>query len=62
MTKEEILELADNSVTNANLIREIALMGLSLPKEEAEQMYKKIKKEFESAGLYPHIIKKTNII
>jgi len=57
---EEVLNLPNNSVTDAYTLRQIGLatteQGL-LTKEQCNVMYKKIQKGFEYGALYPHVMK-----
>ncbi len=51
---KEILLLPDNSITDSETIRQIALYSI---KNNDISLNYKIKKEFEFCGLYPHIMK-----
>lgn len=48
----EIFKLEDNSITDAETIRQIALWGITY---NDNSLANKIKKEFQFAGLYPHV-------
>lgn len=48
---EDILLLSDNSITDPETIRQIALYGI---KYNDNSLNVKIKKEFEYCGLYPY--------
>jgi len=50
---DDILCLADNSITDYETIRQISLLGYS-------PLYSKINKEFVYCGLYPHVMKSFN--
>lgn len=50
----EIFKLEDNSITDAETIRQIALWSI---KFNDNSLNCKVKKELEFAGLYPHILK-----
>jgi len=50
----ELLQAEDNSVTDAETIRQIALLG-------DNRLFSKIKRGYEVAGLYPHIVTSYNI-
>ena len=54
---EKIALMPDDSVTDAETIRQIALHAIQTNDNE---LVCKIKKGFEVAGLYPHIIKSYN--
>lgn len=54
----EILSMPDNSITDPETIRQIALYSI---KYNTNTLNNKIKKEFEYCGLYPHLIKTYNI-
>lgn len=56
---EEIKNLPDNSITDPETIRQISLWGI---KNNSDELYCKIKKGFEFAGLYPNIMKPYNIL
>ncbi len=51
---EVIRSLPDNSIMDTDLILQISLYGI---KYNDNSLYIKIKKEFQFAGLYPHIMK-----
>ncbi len=55
---EEIISLPDNSITEAETIRQIALYGIQTGDSS---LYAKVKKGYEVAGLYPHVIQSYNI-
>lgn len=55
---KEILLLPDNSITDGETIRQIALYSI---KTLDSSLNKKIKKGFEFAGLYPHVMNINNI-
>jgi hypothetical protein len=50
----EILSMPDNSITDSETIRQIALYSI---KYNTNSLNNKVKKEFQVYGLYPHIIK-----
>lgn len=54
----ELRKVPDNSITDAETIRQIALYSI---RENDDSLISKIKKEFEICGLYPHVIKSYNI-
>lgn len=56
---KEILLLPDNSITDGETIHQIALYSI---KTLDSSLNKKIKSGFEFAGLYPHVMKFTDII
>lgn len=56
---DKIRVLPDNSVTDVETIRQIALWAI---KENDNSLNCKIKKEFYFAGLYPHVMKVHNIL
>lgn len=54
MNKEEIREQADGSITDPEIIRQIAILG-------DIDLYDKVRPGFEYAGLYPHVMIPHNI-
>jgi hypothetical protein len=50
---EEILKMPDNSIVDRETIRQIALYGI---KTNDSSLDCKIKREFQFAGLYPHVM------
>lgn len=62
---EETLKLDDNSITDAETIRQIGLITtnfkLKISDDERYQLARKVKKEFQVFGLYPHVMKKFDI-
>jgi hypothetical protein len=56
---DEIRNLPDNSITDPETIRQIALYGI---KYNDNSLDHKIKKGFEFCGLYPHVMKTFNIM
>lgn len=50
----ECKKLPDNSITDSDTIREIAIYGIET---NDSSLYRKIKNGFEFAGLYPHVQK-----
>lgn len=57
---DEIRKLPNNSITDVETIRQIALYGIKNPNDSTD-LYDKIKREFEFAGLYPQVMTKFNI-
>jgi len=60
----EILALPDGSIDDAKIIRQIGLATTKweyVTKEVAHQLCRKIKKGFEVAALYPHVMKSFDI-
>jgi hypothetical protein len=55
---EEILKMPDNSIVDRETIRQIALYGI---KTNDSSLDCKIKREFQFAGLYPHVMMPFNI-
>ncbi len=59
---EEILKLDDNSITDAETIRQIGLITtnfkLKLSDDERKQLARKVKIEFQVFALYPNVMKK----
>jgi len=55
---EEILLLPDNSITDSETIRQIALYSI---KYNDISLNGKIKKEYEYCGLYPHVMTPINV-
>ena len=51
---DEIRALPNNSITDPETIRQIALYGIAL---NSDELNCKIKHEFTYLGLYPHIMK-----
>lgn len=62
---EETLKLDDNSITDNETIRQIGLIttnfGIKISNDERKQLARKVKKEYQFVGLYPHLMKKFNI-
>jgi hypothetical protein len=55
---DDIRNLPDNSIMDGEIIRQIALYSI---KYNDNSLNKKIKKEFEYAGLYPFVMKSFDI-
>jgi hypothetical protein len=55
---EDIKNAPDNSITDVETIRQIALWGI---KNNSNELDGKIKKGFEFAGLYPHVMTPYNL-
>ena len=62
---EETLKLDDNSITDAETIRQIGLITtnfkLKISDDERKRLGRKVKREFQVFGLYPHVMKKFDI-
>ena len=62
---EETLKLDDNSITDSETIRQIGLIttnfGLKISDDERKELARKVKREYQFAGLYPHVMKKFDI-
>lgn len=56
---EKILVLPDNSITDTETIRQIALWSIKM---NDNSLNDKISKEFHFAGLYPHVMKIHGIV
>jgi len=56
---EKIMMLPDNSVTDSETIRQIALWSIKM---KDNSLNDKIRKEFHFAGLYPHVMKIHGIV
>ena len=56
---EEIRKLPDDSITDVETIRQIALYGIKM---NDSSLYPKVKKGFEYAGLYPRVMKPIMIV
>lgn len=52
---EDVLKMADGSIMDAELIRQIGLLA-------DKRLYQKIHKGFEYAALYPHVMHVYNIM
>jgi len=62
ITLEQIREMPDNSVTDAETIRQIALFGIANAENVAiDFIYRKIKSGYEVAGLYPFVVNILNV-
>ena len=60
----ELLFLPDDSIIDAEIIRQIGLVNTHMPefpKEKLSVLYRKIKKGFEYSALYPEVIKSFDI-
>ena len=55
---EEIRSLPDNSISDAETIRQISLYGI---KTGDSSLYNKVREGYEVSGLYPHVIQSYNI-
>lgn len=55
---EKIAKMPDNSITDAETIRQLAVHSIQTNDTE---LLCKIKKEFEYLGLYPHVMKPINM-
>lgn len=53
-----LIKVEDNSITDPETIRQIALVSMSVTFDKITQrtLLRKIKKGYESFGLYPHVI------
>jgi len=56
---EKIRVLPDNSITDSETIRQIALWSIKM---NDNSLNDKIRKEFHFAGLYPHVMKIHDIV
>lgn len=62
---EETKKLDDNSISDSETIRQIGLIttnfGLKISDDERKQLARKVKRKYQFAGLYPHVMKKFDI-
>lgn len=66
ITVDEILSLPDNSIRDAEILRQIGLLTTStkikLDRNVVDLIYKKINRSFEYCCLYPNVINSFDII
>lgn len=61
---QELLELPDKSITDAETIRQIGLLSCTInnvSENDKYKLYHKINPRYEVCALYPHIITSYNI-
>ena len=65
MSVEDILKLDDDSITDAETVRQIGLIttnpSANISDEEFNSLVNKVKKNYQVCGLYPNTMKIYNI-